>query len=73
MFIPTRKLRKKVAEFLFHLLATKLVVSVFQVVVRDEIGVSCQLILHWKYKGESFNFLFTTYIKINTVVHYVMY
>lgn len=44
--VPTRKLRKKVAEFLLHLLPTELVVSMLQVVMRDEISVSCQLIFH---------------------------
>ncbi len=44
--IHTRKLRKEVAEFLLHLLSTELGISVLQVVVCDEISVSCQLILH---------------------------
>jgi len=46
IYTRTRKLWKKIAEFLLHLLSTELVISVLQVVVCDEISVSRQLILH---------------------------
>ena len=45
---PTRQLWQEVAQLLLHLLPAEAVIGVFQVVVRDEVGIACQLIAYWK-------------------------
>lgn len=43
------QVRQEVTEFLLHLLPTKFIIGMFQVVVCDQIGAACQLSATWQF------------------------